>query len=205
MGTVASQITSLTFGYTTVYSDGDQSKHQSSALLAFVWGIHPGEFPAQMASNAENVSIWWRHHDTHLWRERLTIATLSWIFRISSRNSSVCKNIAARVFNLMEYDNTISAVVTLHWLPVKYRIEFETLLMVFKGFNGKLRSYIQEMITPSKSKRYSMRQLKYVPWGSQCVGFWHWIMWQNRGAQAKLKDQPVSSYSIMSLGLRSNM
>ena len=23
----------------------------------------PGEFPAQMASHAENVSIWWRHHD----------------------------------------------------------------------------------------------------------------------------------------------
>ena len=22
-----------------------------------------GEFPAQMASNAENVSIWWRHHE----------------------------------------------------------------------------------------------------------------------------------------------
>ena len=25
-----------------------------------------GEFPAQRASNAENVSIWWRHHDAHL-------------------------------------------------------------------------------------------------------------------------------------------
>ena len=25
-----------------------------------------GEFPAQMASNAENVSIWWRHHDYYL-------------------------------------------------------------------------------------------------------------------------------------------
>ena len=24
-----------------------------------------GEFPTQMASNAENVSIWWRHHDSH--------------------------------------------------------------------------------------------------------------------------------------------
>ena len=24
------------------------------------------EFPAQMASNAENVSIWWRHHDFYL-------------------------------------------------------------------------------------------------------------------------------------------
>ena len=40
MGTVASQITSLTIVHTTVYSDADQSKHQSSASLAFVWGIH---------------------------------------------------------------------------------------------------------------------------------------------------------------------
>ena len=26
-----------------------------------------GEFPAQMATNAENFSIWWRHHDTWIW------------------------------------------------------------------------------------------------------------------------------------------
>ena len=25
-----------------------------------------GEFSAQMASNAENISIWWRHHDSDL-------------------------------------------------------------------------------------------------------------------------------------------
>ena len=40
MTTMASQITSLTVVYSTVYSDTDQRKHQSSALLAFVWGIH---------------------------------------------------------------------------------------------------------------------------------------------------------------------
>ena len=40
MTTIASQITSLTVVYSTVYSDADQSKHQSSASLAFVWGIH---------------------------------------------------------------------------------------------------------------------------------------------------------------------
>ena len=39
MTTMASQITSLTVVYTTVYSDADQRKHQSSASLAFVWGI----------------------------------------------------------------------------------------------------------------------------------------------------------------------
>ena len=42
MGTIASQITSLTIVYSTVYSDADQRKHQSSASLAFVRGIHRG-------------------------------------------------------------------------------------------------------------------------------------------------------------------
>ena len=36
MTTMASQITSLTVVYLTVYSDADQRKHQSSASLAFV-------------------------------------------------------------------------------------------------------------------------------------------------------------------------
>ena len=40
MTTIASQIFSLTVVYSTVYSDADQRKHQSSAPLAFVWGIH---------------------------------------------------------------------------------------------------------------------------------------------------------------------
>ena len=40
MTKMASQITSLTVVYSTVYSDADQRKHQSFASLAFVWGIH---------------------------------------------------------------------------------------------------------------------------------------------------------------------
>ena len=42
MGAIASQITSLTIVYPSIYSDADQRKHQSSASLAFVWGIHRG-------------------------------------------------------------------------------------------------------------------------------------------------------------------
>ena len=68
MGAIASQITSLTIVYSTVYSDADERKHQSSASLAFVWEFTAtGEFPAQMASNAENVSIWRRHHENTLY------------------------------------------------------------------------------------------------------------------------------------------
>ena len=40
MGAMASQITSLTIVYSTVHSGADQRKHQSSASLTFVWGIH---------------------------------------------------------------------------------------------------------------------------------------------------------------------
>ena len=42
MGPIASQITSLTIVYPIVYSSSDQRKHQSSASLAFVRGIHRG-------------------------------------------------------------------------------------------------------------------------------------------------------------------
>ena len=42
MESIASQITSLTIVYSAVYSAADQRKHQSSASLAFVRGIHRG-------------------------------------------------------------------------------------------------------------------------------------------------------------------
>ena len=42
MGAITSHITSLTIVYSTVNSEADQRKHQSSASLAFVRGIHRG-------------------------------------------------------------------------------------------------------------------------------------------------------------------
>ena len=59
MGAMAAEITSLTIVYSTIHSGADQRKYQGSASLAFVRGIHRGK----MASNAETVSIWWRHHE----------------------------------------------------------------------------------------------------------------------------------------------
>ena len=55
MGAITYQISSITVVYLTVYSGADERKHQSSALLAICAGNSPvtGEFPAQMASNAE--------------------------------------------------------------------------------------------------------------------------------------------------------
>ena len=63
MSAMASQITAASMVYSTICSGADQRKHQSSASLAFVRGILRGAVNSpQRASNAENVSIWWRHH-----------------------------------------------------------------------------------------------------------------------------------------------
>ena len=53
MGAIASQITSLT-RIPFIQTQIKAPRHRP---------LGTGEFPAQMASNAENVSIWWRHHD----------------------------------------------------------------------------------------------------------------------------------------------
>ena len=70
MSTMASQITSLTIVYSTVYSRRRSKKTPKLRVTGLCEGNSPvtGEFPAQRASNAENVSIWWRHHDrARLW------------------------------------------------------------------------------------------------------------------------------------------
>ena len=66
MSMKASQITGVSIVYSIICSDVDQRKHQRSALMALCVGNSPvtGEFPAQRTSNAEQASIWWRHHGT---------------------------------------------------------------------------------------------------------------------------------------------
>ena len=72
MGAMACQITSLTLVYSTVYSGADKKKTKKNPSKLRVTGLcvgtspGTGEFPAQMASKAENVSIWWRHHVTDI-------------------------------------------------------------------------------------------------------------------------------------------
>ena len=64
---MASQITGVSIVYSTVCSGAEQRKHQSSASLAFVRGIHrsPMNSPHKGPVTRENVSIWWRHHVPH--------------------------------------------------------------------------------------------------------------------------------------------
>ena len=53
-------------------------------VTGFCAGNSPGtgEFPAQMASYTENVSIWWRHHDDYIWY----VFFFCFFFLISAKN-----------------------------------------------------------------------------------------------------------------------
>ena len=67
MDPIVSQIT-LTIVYSTVYSSRRSKKTSKPRVTGLCEGNSPvtGEFPAQRASNTENVSIWWRHNDKFL-------------------------------------------------------------------------------------------------------------------------------------------
>ena len=59
MSPMASQITGVSIVYSLFVKALIKKKHQSFASLAFVRRI------ALVTGNAENVFIWWRHHDCH--------------------------------------------------------------------------------------------------------------------------------------------
>ena len=67
MDTIASQITQP-FNQTQI--------KETSKLRVTGICTGTGEFPAQMASNAENVSISWRHHVPAFWHASLPTRTI---------------------------------------------------------------------------------------------------------------------------------
>ena len=75
MGTMASQITSLTIVYSTVYSGVDQRKHQSFASLSFVRGIH--RWPVTRKMFPLDDIIMQLHFHIHIkvfmWHERILV------------------------------------------------------------------------------------------------------------------------------------
>ena len=53
---------------------------------------------------------------------------------------------AKTVFGLYKHDHVGNTLKQLHWLPVRYRIRFKVLMIVFKTLNGKGPQYLSDMI-----------------------------------------------------------
>ncbi len=57
------------------------------------------------------------------------------------------QNAAARVLTrIRKYDHISPVLSTLHWLPIKLRIDFKILLITYKALNGLAPQYLSELL-----------------------------------------------------------
>ena len=66
---------------------------------------------------------------------------------------------------LYQYDHITPVLESLHWLPVKFRIVFKVLLLVYKALNGMAPPYLSDMLcyrSYSRSLRSASQKLLVV-------------------------------------------
>ncbi len=77
------------------------------------------------------------------------------------------QNAAARLLTgVQKFEHITPTLMSLHWLPVCYRIDFKVLLMVYKALNGLAHSYLTDLLSecdPGKSLRSSNQGISVVP------------------------------------------
>jgi len=77
------------------------------------------------------------------------------------------QNMAARIVTGTKRRDHITPILKeLHWLPIKYRIEYKVALFVFKVINDQAPQYLKDMIElyqPSRSLRSSSQNILSVP------------------------------------------
>ena len=73
------------------------------------------------------------------------------------------QNAAARlIFKEPKFSHITPVLYQLHWLPIKYRIEFKILLFTFKAIHGMAPDYICKLISRKSSTRYLLRSSERI-------------------------------------------
>ena len=71
------------------------------------------------------------------------------------------QNSAARLIcNVGRFDHISPSLKMLHWLPIKFRIQFKILLITFKAIHGLAPAYLIELITLKTQCTYNLRSTK---------------------------------------------
>ena len=73
------------------------------------------------------------------------------------------QNAAARlIFKQPKFSHITPVLHQLHWLPIKYRIEFKILLFTFKAIHGMAPDYICKLVHQKTPGRYSLRSSQRI-------------------------------------------
>ena len=64
---------------------------------------------------------------------------------------------AGLAMNIGKYSHVTQALQDLHWLPVRARIDFKILILVFKAIHGLAPPYVSDLITVKPKSSYNLR------------------------------------------------
>ena len=71
------------------------------------------------------------------------------------------QNSATRlVSRARKFEHITPVCMKLHWLPIKFRIQFKVLLLVYKALNRLVPNYIKELLVPYKPRRHLRSEAK---------------------------------------------
>ncbi|CAB3996351.1 Hypothetical predicted protein [Paramuricea clavata] len=121
---------------------------------------------------------------------------------------SVQKLAARLITGTRKYDHITPVLERLHWLPVKKRIEYKILLLVFKCLQGTAPEYLSELLKKRENKgtRADDKNLLVIPrfkkvtQGGRCFGRSGPTLWNNLPDSLRLE----TSFSIFKRRLKTH-
>ena len=76
-------------------------------------------------------------------------ALLSGCANASLKPLQLVQNAAARILTRKKcFEHITPVLASLHWLPIKFRIEFKVLVITFKALNGLAPPYLKDLLHP---------------------------------------------------------
>ena len=204
MSTMVSQITSLTIVYSIVYSDADQRKHENSASLAFVRGIHRGpvnsshKWPVtwkMFPFDDVIMGCWWFETprywcDVNLMCKQIVVATnICWI-RIGADTLRVRLNKTNIIFTVstkyilwnVPFQRTETVLkLTLCVFPSIYNQRRCFQFATFNGFHDPISTSITQTLTSlinthRDHNNWSRHKRMIIVWWKQVIISKKWIL-----------------------------
>jgi len=90
------------------------------------------------------------------------LSTACWTIDVHFKRLQSVQNAAARlVSGARRYDHITPVLTTLHWLPVRKRVMFKTVVLVWKCLNGTAPGYLRTLRSSYLCFRTSASQVSY--------------------------------------------
>ena len=106
---------------------------------------------------------------------------------LTDKLQMIQNNAARLIVQKKKHDHITPTLISLHWLPVKFRIEFKILLLTYKSQHKKAPVYLADLLQPYVPGRLSQRsanqhllvepEVKYIKYGERAFSYGAPLLW----------------------------